>query len=201
MKLYSHPFSQHARRVRMLCEELNIALDIRNMSLETGAHKSEDFLALNPTGRVPVLDDDGFVLSESHAIMKYVVAKSGTYEFYPIDVKKRAEVDMWLDWNHTKLNPPVQSLIIQVMFMGENADQALVGKSRSEASDALAILETALAAGSSIGGTLTLADLSLASTVALYEMAEGNLSALPSLKAWLDTIKARPGFAGTAPVS
>ncbi len=119
MKLHAHPLSQHSRRVLMLCHELGIIPEIVPVSLENGEHKSETFLRLNPNGQVPVLVAGDVVLSESHAIMKFLVSTAPDTGFYPTENRERANVDMWLDWNHTKLNPPVQTAVMQTLFMGE----------------------------------------------------------------------------------
>ncbi|SMR70650.1 glutathione S-transferase [Aliiroseovarius halocynthiae] len=197
MKLYSHPFSQHSRRVRMLCDELKLRPEIENVSLESGEHRSAEFLEKNPTGRVPVLEDDSMVLPESHAIMKYLASKYGGERFYAQDNTTRAQIDMWLDWNHTKLNPPVQTLVIQ--SMSKDGDPAQIEAAAHQSTDALEILERAMPIESGPDGSPTLADLSLVSTIALFEMVGQSLQGFPKVAKWYADIKARPSFANTAP--
>lgn len=201
MKLYMHPFSQHSRRVLMLCEELGLSVEAVPMAIDKGEHKSEAFLKINPNGMIPVLDDGGFVLPESHAIMKYLVATAGPKvgsALYPADAKARSRIDMWLDWNHTRLNPPVQTIAIQTLVMGDNADTGLVASCHAQVADALHLLDRAMPAADGIGGSPTLADLSVASTVSLYEMSGADLKPWPAVSSWFDGIKARPGFKRTA---
>ena len=92
MKLYMHPVSTAARPVRLLIAENSIACDEELVDLTTGAHHQEPYASLNPSRLVPMLDDDGFRLTESSAILKYLADK---YDLavYPKDLKKRARVN------------------------------------------------------------------------------------------------------------
>lgn len=202
MKLYCHPVSQHVRRVRMLAAELGQTLEEIPVALDKGEHRSDEFLTLNPNGKIPVLVDGPFALAESHAIMKYLAGRSGAAaadRLYPADPAKRARVDMWLDWNHTRLNPPVQTLAIQTLVMGDRADPDVVTRSRKEVEAALDVLETVLRRPEDFSADPTLADLSIASTVALYAMCGGEPGRREAVGAWFERQKQRPAFQDTAP--
>ncbi|MBZ0227532.1 MAG: glutathione S-transferase family protein [Bauldia sp.] len=201
MKLYVHPFSQHSRRVLMLCHELGLEFEAVHVALESGEQKSEDYLRTSTTGLVPVLEDGGFTLPESHAIMRYLAAKAGDRTFYPTEPEKRARVDMWLDWNHTRLNPPIQTLVIETMMKRGSGDEGVAMKSRKSAEAELAILERGLQGPAALGGAPTLADLSIASTIALYEMVGGDLAPYPTVSRWYEGLKKRKSFVATAPVA
>lgn len=199
MKLYMHPFSQHCRRVLMLCHELDLKVDCIVVALDRGEHKTEDFVRLGRTGLIPVLVDGDFRLAESHAIMKYLSAVSGDRAFYPADARARAHIEMWLDWNHTRLNPPVQTIAIQQLIMKDKADQSIVATAHGQAREAIESLDRALRSRESIGSATTLADFSIASTLALYELVGGSASPYSSVSAWFEEIKRRPSFRETAP--
>jgi glutathione S-transferase len=199
MNLYMHPFSQHCRRVLMLCSELGLKIDRTVVALDQGEHKTEDFLELSRTGLVPVLVDGDFRLAESHAIMRYLSDKSDDAVFYPAGAQARAQADMWLDWNHTRLNPPVQAIAIQQLIMKEKADQSIIATAHDQTREAIARLDHALNSGETIGGAMTLADLSIASTLALYELVGGDVLPHPSVAAWFARIKRRPSFQATTP--
>ena len=199
MKLHMHPVSQHARRVLMLCREIGQEIEAVPVALDKGEHKSDAFLKLNAAGQVPVLQDGEFTLAESHAIMRYIAELSGNDRVYPADARQRAMVDMWLDWNHTQLNPPVQTIALQMFMNGDNADREVLATAHGQAGAALARLEDGLDSGSALGGSPTLADFSIASTLALYEMVGGDLSGYSAVVKWLDRIKAMACFRDTAP--
>ncbi len=198
MKLYTHPFSQHCRRVLMLCHELELSIDTEFVDLAKGDNKNPDYVATSVTGVVPLLQDGDFRLPESHAIMKYLVLKTGNHEFYPLEARERAWVDAWLDWNHASLNPPIQALMVE-SFKGANADSAVIDRSRGAAERALDVLERGIGQAKQLGSTVTLADFSLASTLALYEMSGADVTARAEVAKWYGAMRTRESFIATVP--
>jgi glutathione S-transferase len=200
MKLYHHPFSQHSRRVRVLCAELGLQPELVHVAIEKGENRSAEFLRLNAAHAVPVLDDSGFLLSESHAIMRYLCARHAGSRFYPLDDRERARIDQWLDWNHCKLNPPIQTLAIQTMFMGPKADPKVIETSRRDAAEALQVLEIGLESERGIGGSqINLADIALATTLTLYAACGGHLEGASRTRAWHERLEQLPSFVSTRP--
>src|SRR3954451_1101289 len=98
MKLYHHPFSTFARRVRIQLIEKGVSVDEHQVDMPKGEHKGLAFRALNPYGRVPTLVDGDFVLYESSAIMDYLEAALPMPPLVPADARGRAQVTM-----HVKL--------------------------------------------------------------------------------------------------
>ena len=91
----------------MTALHLGVQLELVLVDLAKGAQRSPEFLALNPNGRVPVLVDGDFVLTESHAIMQYLADITPGQTVYPTDVKCRADVNRWLFWNAQHFQPAV----------------------------------------------------------------------------------------------
>ena len=100
MKLYYFDGSTACRPVVMLAHEAGIPLDLVPVNLFGGEHMQPPYLAMNPNGKVPLLDDDGFLLTECSAILKYLAEVSGS-PAYPTDVKGRARVNAQMDWFNT----------------------------------------------------------------------------------------------------
>ena len=100
MKLYMHPVSMTSRPVRLFMAEKGIKADEEVVDLMTGAHYQEPYASLNPNKLVPMLEDDGFKLTESSAILKYLADKFNLPE-YPKDLKQRARVNEIMDWLNT----------------------------------------------------------------------------------------------------
>ncbi len=96
MKLYHHPLSGHAHRARLFLSLLGVPHEAIEVDLKAGAHKRPEFLALNPFGQVPVLDDDGTVVSDSNAILVYVARKLGRTDWLPENAEGEAAVQRWL---------------------------------------------------------------------------------------------------------
>lgn len=97
MKLYYHPASTVSRMVMLFAAEEGIALDYEVVDLMSGAHHRPEYKAINPNALVPVLDDDGFVLTESGAILRYLAGKTGS-RAYPTELRARARVDEAMSW-------------------------------------------------------------------------------------------------------
>ena len=100
MKLYYHPVSTTSRPVMLFASEAGIALDLQVVDLFTGEQYGPAYSAINPSHQVPVLEDDGFRLTESSAILKYLADKHSAAA-YPSDPRQRARVNERLDWFNT----------------------------------------------------------------------------------------------------
>ena len=98
LKLHHHPFSTFSRRVRIALLEKNIPCELIEVDMMARAHRSPAYLALNPYGRVPTLEEDGFILYESTAILEYLEMTHPTPPLVPTDARGRALVAM-----HVKL--------------------------------------------------------------------------------------------------
>jgi glutathione S-transferase len=100
MKLYHFPPSPNSRRVLAVAYHIGLDPELINVSLPEGEHMAPDFVALNPNHKIPTfIDDDGFVLWESTAIMQYLAQRESGHTLYPGDIKQQAEINKWLYWN------------------------------------------------------------------------------------------------------
>ena len=100
MKLYYHPVSTTSRPIVLFAHESGIKLDYQVVDLFTGAQFQPEYAAINPSNQVPVLEDDGFRLTESSAILKYLADKISS-PAYPKDLRQRARVNERMDWLNT----------------------------------------------------------------------------------------------------
>jgi glutathione S-transferase len=91
MRLYFHPLSSNSRRVTMTAQQLGLKLDLIVIDLLKSEHRDPEFLKFNPNGKVPLLEDGGFYLWESHAIMQYLADRCPDQDLYPREVRARAE--------------------------------------------------------------------------------------------------------------
>ncbi|MBN1870014.1 MAG: glutathione S-transferase family protein [Candidatus Omnitrophica bacterium] len=97
LKIYGADLSGPANKVRMAAHALGIEYEYIRISIRKGANRTEEYLRLHPAGKIPVIDDDGFILFESDAIIKYLASKKGS-PLYPADLKQRALIDQWMDF-------------------------------------------------------------------------------------------------------
>ncbi len=192
MKLYNANLSPNCLRVRAVASELDAALEVVDIEPFRAGPDRERLLAINANGKVPVLDDDGFVLWESRAITRYLASLHGN-KLYPIDAKTRATIDQWSFWQAIHLGPAMQALVFENVLkakfgMGE-PDPAVVKSKLAETVRYLAVLEQALE-GTWIAGEISLADFALASTFMLREPAGISLSSTPRVAAWIERVEA-----------
>ncbi|RKG57748.1 glutathione S-transferase family protein, partial [Corallococcus sp. AB011P] len=113
MKLYFHPLSGNSRRVLLVAAHLDIPLERIVVDLTTGKQREASYLGINPNGRVPVLDDGGFVLWESRAIMVYLAEKTPGQTLLPTDAQGRADVNRWLFWCSSHMAPANTVLVLE----------------------------------------------------------------------------------------
>ncbi len=97
LKIYGAELSSPANKVRFVANYLNLEYEYIQVKIREGEHRKEEFLKLNPAGKIPVIDDDGFILFESNAICKYLCYKTES-ELYPQDKIERVVVDQWIDF-------------------------------------------------------------------------------------------------------
>ena len=166
MRLYHHPYSDCSRRAVMTARHLDVPVELVLVDLQKGEQRQPHFLKLNPNHRVPVLEDDGFVLWESHAIMQYLADKAPGQTLYPTEIRARADVNRWLFWCGEHLAPAVGILnreyFIKRMIGLGGPDPAEVKRGEDLVCEFGGVLDAHLASREWMcGSALTLADLAL----------------------------------------
>jgi glutathione S-transferase len=199
LKLYFHPRSTYARRVRLALLEKNIAFEPVIVDMAARGHKAPDYLALNPYGRVPTIEEDGFVLYESNAILLYLEATRPTPPLLPADPQGRALVDMHLRLCDAQLGRHTGTIIFPKRFLPEARwDKPAMAAAKTEIEKHLAILEGQLAGRDYlVGDRFTLADLSYIPFVDFLGLME--ITPSPAVAAWVARLLARPHVAETRP--
>ena len=194
MRLYHHPMSSNARRAHMAAVELGVALDLELVDLAKGEHKKPSFLRLNPSGRVPVLDDDGFFLTESHAIMIYLADKTPGQTLYPTALRARADVNRWLFWSAQHFQPAVSVLNwehVVKRFTGQgDPDPAAVQRGEALVTECARVLDAHLAGRTWISDQgLSLADLAVAAPLMSLAAAKLPVGGYASLLGWFERVQ------------
>jgi len=180
-----------ARRTLWMAGELGLAYDHKDYLPRAPETRTPEFLALDPNGRVPVIDDDGFVLSESMAINFYLAKKHGS-ALCPSDPKLEALALQWSLWETDRLDRQIvnygrhTSDLPQAERKPELAEAAW-----KEVAPALGVLEAALTKSEwLLGAAFSIADLNVAS--ALYRARSMDLAQWPRVQAWLKRCWERP---------
>lgn len=149
-----------------------------------------EFLKINPTHTLPTLDDNGFILWDSHAINTYLLTKyaGNNHELYPNDVVERAKIDQFLHFDGSTLFPRFGGLVIEICFQGKGE---VTEYSMSRAIEALSFLNTFLEKSKYLAGDkLTIADISCVSVPLTFQRFIPNeYNKFDNLKAWVDRIR------------
>lgn len=203
MKLYYNPLSPNVRRARLTIAVLGIEVEEKLLDFSKGEHKQPEYLTLNPNGAVPTLVDGEFVLTESRAIMQYLASKKPESGLLPRDEQSRADVSRWQFWDAAHFSPQLGALAFEkiikgLMGMGDpdpgKIQEALVGFRRFAA-----VLEQRLDGRSYVvGNALTIADLTLASSLMYAPQTEAPVSEFPNLQAWFTKMTSLDGWRKTS---
>lgn len=159
LKVYGRKSSCNVQKVTWLCSELNIDYETLDYGGRFGGTKDEHFKSLNPNSTVPLIDDDGFYLYESNAIIKYLSRK---YKFLILkDEKIIAKRDQWMDWAGFTLAAPCATVTLNMFLLPENKrDPSKVLKAKEQVFLLLNILNNQLIYNNYIlGNEFSLADI------------------------------------------
>jgi len=193
IKLYHFPLSGHAHRVQLMLSLLELPVEVNFVDLAKGAHKQADFLAINPFGQVPVIDDNGVVLADSNAILVYLATKYGEGRWLPTDPVGAARVQRWLSVAAGPLHAgPATARLITVFGASHNAEDVI-----ARSHNLLKVIDQELSNSAYLVGDIpTIADIAGYSYIA--HAPEGNVSLqdYAHVRAWLARIEALPGFVG-----
>ena len=147
LKLYYHPLSTFSRRVRIGFAEKQIPHELAVVDMAARHHREQPYLSLNPYGRVPTLEEDGFVLFESTAILNYLEATRPTHPLVPADARGRALVDMHMKLCDLQFTRHAGTIIFPKRFLPkEKWNNVAIAEAKAEIEKHLAILDQHLAA-------------------------------------------------------
>ncbi len=195
MKLYFHPISGHAHRARLFLSLIGADVDIVDVDLAKGQHKSPEYLALNRFGQVPLLEDDGLFIPDSNAIMVYAARKFGRTDWLPDDPAGAASVQRWLSVAAGQIAfGPAAARLVTIFNAAFNAEE-VIGRAHA----VLKLIEAELHGRQWIASDRpTIADVALYSYIARAPEGNVDLSAYGNVRDWLARIEALPGFVAFA---
>jgi glutathione S-transferase len=205
MRLYYYPTSANSRRVLLTAILLGTKLDLVIVDLLEAEHRTEAYLRINPNGKVPLLDDRGFHLWESHAIMQYLADISVGQSLYPKDVQPRADVNRWLFWCAYHFTPAVgfisRERVSKKMVGGVGPpDGAEIARGEALLGAAAQVLDAHLADRQWIAqNRLTLADLAIASPLMHSERAQLPVTQYQHLQRWFAQVSALDAWKRSEP--
>lgn len=192
MKLYVHPLSTPALTVQMAAHAMGIEFEAKHVDLASGEQSSPEYLAINPKGKVPALEDDGFLLSESAPIMRYM-ARQHKSDLYPSEFQARAKVEQWMDFCIHHVRSPMARIQFNRLIapmLGQAADEASIHMGLHLLAESLPHIETRLTDNKFlVGDRLSLADITLLGSLDPVDLLKFDLSDYSNITAWRERMR------------
>ena len=193
LKIYGVARSR-AFRTLWMAGELGIPYEHVKIDFADGGTRRPEYLAINPNGHVPAIDDDGFKLWESMAINLYLAKKYGSgIGLYPQSLEDEARVWQWSFWGMTEVERPALTVLLNRIGPEDRRDAAAADEAERALAAPLKVLDAAVAGSPYLlGDKFTVADLNVASILAWARQARVNLAAVPKAEMWLKACHDRP---------
>jgi glutathione S-transferase len=196
IRIWGRNTSVNVQKVMWAVGELDLPHERIDVGGAFGRNKEPVYLAMNPNGLVPTLEEDGFVLWESNSIVRYLAARYGAGRLLPADLHARARANSWMDWQLSVAGPALTG-----MFWGlirtppEQRDHAAIDASRVKTTAAMAILDGQLAKTAFLAGdALSMGDIPAALMAYRFRRLVPERSGLQNLERWFTAIEQRPAF-------
>lgn len=197
LKIWGRKNSSNVRKALWVAEELGLAYESINAGGAFGINDQPEYLAKNPNGVVPMIEDGDFVLWESNAIVRYLAAQyAPDSALFPSDPKARAQADKWMDWTTSTFAAPFRTVFWGVLRTpAEQQDWAQINAAKVTIEGLLRIVDKALSAQPYLSGeAFGMGDIPLGCfAYAWFEMPIERAE-LPHLKAWYERLQQRPAY-------
>jgi len=192
MKLYDSAISGNCYKVRLLLNQLGRPCSIVPIDILKGESRTAEFLKINPNGRTPVLEDNGFVLAESNAILAYLARDT---KFLPDDRHQWALVFQWMFFEQYSHEPYIATSRFLLQHRSDTPERATaLAVRRDDGWAALRVMEGHLSHNDFFVGGYTIADIALFAYTQVAHEGGFPLDNFPKIRAWIERVKAQPGF-------
>jgi glutathione S-transferase len=197
LKIWGRKNSINVQKAMWAVGELGLEHERIDIGGPFGKNKEPPYLALNPNGLVPTLEeDDGFILWESHSIVRYLANKDGSGTLEPADPKARALASQWMDWQLSVCAPAIHA-----MFWGlirtppEKRDHAAIATSQQNTTAAMKILDAQLVKTAYVAGDkFSMGDIPVGLIAFRFRQLVPDRPPLPNLERWFGAIEKREAF-------
>ena len=199
--LYAMQDSPHARKVRLLAAELGIPLQKVACDPRKGETRSADYLGKNPNGRVPTIEEDGFCLWESPAILKYLAAKRPERGLGGSDAREAALIDQWLFWwaggAEAAIDAIFWAIFIKPKILNQPGnDPGIMADARARIGRFLPVLDKQLEGRDYVIGPLSIADFAIGARLdRAPELLQIDIAPYKNILAWRERLRAKPYWA------
>ncbi len=188
--------SLNVQKVMWCAAEIDIDVDRVDIGGAFGGNDTSEYLAKNPNGLVPTMEDGELVLWESQAIVRYLAERYGAVPWYPASVENRARANQWMDWYQTTLHAPMTTVFWQLIrTAAEDQNPEAIDKAVALAASHFAKLDDHLGDRDYLlGDQPSMADIPVGCSAYRWFNLDVTRPAMPKLEAWFDRLIARPGY-------
>lgn len=195
MRIFGDSNSTNTRKVLTTLAELELPYELVHVDFARGEHKQEPHLQLQPFGQMPALEDDGFVLYETHAMCRYLDARAGG-RLLPSDPRSRALADQWMSIESANFSAHAMKFVYHYLLKFEQ-DASVMAHATAAFDKVLSVLAKELSKKPYIAGdSFTLADICFMPyfDYAMLTPAETQITKHPSVLAWWSKVRERPSW-------
>ncbi|MBF6569976.1 MAG: glutathione S-transferase family protein [Candidatus Binataceae bacterium] len=196
IKIWGRTNSINVQKVMWCAGEIGLKYERIDAGLQYGKNREDWYLRMNPNALVPTIDDDGFVLWESHSIVRYLAAKYGNGKLYPADPRVRADAERWMDWALSTLFLDSRNLFWELIRTPpEKRNPELIEKSHKSLCDIWSRLDRALEGRKYVAGAEpTVGDIPVGAWAFRWYALPIERPDLKNLRAWYDRLTERPAY-------
>lgn len=196
MKIWGRHTSINVQKVLWTCDELGIAYDRIDRGGSYAGLDTPEYREMNPNSRIPVIEDEGFVLWESNTIVRYLADKHGHGTLYPASRRERADAERWMDWQICHILPGLVTMFFGLVRTApKDRDSTAIEEARVRTEAFWRILDTHLAGRAFVtGDTFTMGDIPIGAFAYRWLALPIERPALPGLQAWYERLAARPAY-------
>lgn len=197
LKIWGRKNSSNVRKALWAAEELGLAYEAIDAGGAFGVVDTPEYRAMNPNGRVPVIEDEGLVLWESNAIVRYLLARHAPDSpWYPADPRTRATADKWMDWTSSSFAGPFRTVFWGVLRTpAERQDWTAINAAIKECDELLNMADHALISQPYLSGNeIGMGDIPLGSFIYAWFEMPIERAPQPHLQAWYERLKQRPAY-------
>jgi glutathione S-transferase len=196
IKIWGRNTSVNVQKVMWAVGELGLPHERIDVGGAFGKNREPAYLAMNPNGLVPTLEDGDFLLWESNSIVRYLAATYGAGTLEPADLQARARASSWMDWQLTVAHPPLTPVFWGLIRTPpEKRDHAAIEAGKVKCMAAMKILDAQLAKSAYVvGDTLSMGDIPVALMAYRFRRLVREREGLDNLERWFAAIEQRPAF-------
>jgi glutathione S-transferase len=195
LRIWGRVNSVNVKKALWAAEELGLKYERIDAGMQFGVTRTAEYRKMNPNSLVPTIEDEGFVLWESHTIVRYLAAKHAAGTLWPTDLRVRAEAERWMDWAFTFQNAMRDVFWGLIRTPPEKRDLKAIEAGARRSADLMQIAEETLEKRPFMAGErFTMGDIPIGCEVQRWMRVPIERPRLPHVEAWFERLRARPAF-------